>query len=317
MSAADTILQLINSNGPVLPVHVAKAIGSDILMASAHLSELVSRKKVRVSKIKVGGSPLYYLPGQESKLENFSDNLNEKEKEAFLLLKGKKVLKDTKLAPAHRVALRQLKDFAFPLDVTYNNTKELFWKWHSVTQEETSSLIKQSIALPKPKVQKPEIKREEPAIPAKPKEIQKKIPIEREKKTEKEKPKERKPKAEPKEIQKEIRPKETKEQEITSPFIKELTKYFSKNNIEVIERNIIRKDSEIEFMVQVPSNVGSLTYFCKAKSKKRISDGDLSSVFIQGQTKKLPVLFITKGILTKKAQEMLKNEFKGMTLAQI
>jgi len=194
MSAEEKILQLINSNGPVLPVQVAKTIGSNILMASAHLSELVSRKKLRVSRIKVGGSPLYYLLGQESKLENFSDNLNEKEKEAFDLLKQKKVVKDISIEPAHRVALRQLKDFAFPLDVTYNNTKELFWKWHSTTPEETNNLIRQLITPPKPKIEsEPEIKREEQAVSAKPKEIQEKIPIEREKPG-KEKPKQRKPK---------------------------------------------------------------------------------------------------------------------------
>jgi len=313
MSHADTILQFINSNGPVLPVHIAKTIGSNILMASAHLSELVSRKKIKVSHIKVGGSPLYYLPGQETKLENFSDNLNEKEKEAFLLLKQNKVVKDNKLAPARRVALRQLKDFAFPLDVTYNNTKELFWKWHSISSEETTRLIRDLITPPKPKVEpKSELKKEEPKAEPK-QEIQKKIPVEAVKKIEKEKQKERKLKPEPKEI----KPKEIKEQGLTSPFIKELTKYFSKNNIEVIEKNIIRRGSEIEFTLQVPSSVGSLTYFCKAKSKKRINDGDLSSALIQGQIKKLPVLFLTKGVLTKKAQEMLKNEFKGMTLAQL
>lgn len=309
MTQADTILQLINSNGPILPVHAAKAIGSDILMASAHLSELVSRKKVRVSKIKVGGSPLYYLPGQEPKLENFSDNLNLKEKEAFELLRLKKVLRDNAIEVAHRVALRQLKDFAFPLEVRYNNTKELFWKWHSISNEETTNLIRQLITPPKPKVEpKPEVKKEPPTVPKPKQEVQKKIPIE--KKIEKPK----KPKK-PEEIEKEVKPKI--EKDITSPFTKHLEKYFSKNNIQIIERNIIRKGSEIEFVIKVPSNVGSLMYFCKAKSKKRINDGDLSSAFIQGQTKKLPVLFLTKGALTKKAQEMLENEFKGMTLAQL
>ena len=307
MTQADTILQLINSNGPILPVHAAKAIGSDILMASAHLSELVSRKKVRVSKIKVGGSPLYYLPGQEPKLEGFSDNLNLKEKEAFELLRLKKVLRDNAIEAAYRVALRQLKDFAFPLEVKYNDTKELFWKWHSISNEETTNLIRQLITPPKPKVEpKPELKREPPKVKPK-QEVQQKIPV---KKIERPK----KPKIEPK-IEKEVKPKI--EEDITSPFIKQLEKYFSKNNIQIIERNIIRKGSEIEFVIKVPSNVGSLMYFCKAKGKKRINDGDLSSAFIQGQTKKLPVLFLTKGALTKKAEEMLENEFKGMTLAQL
>lgn len=328
MSTADTILQLMNTKGPLLPVHAAKAIGSDILMASAHLSELASRKKVRISKIKVGGSPLYYLPGQEPQLENFSDNLNLKEKEVFDLLKQKKVVRDNAIEPAHRVALRQLKDFAFPLNVSFNNTKELFWKWHTASNEEVTNTIRQLITPPKP-----EVKGEPPEVQKPKPEVQKQIPVQRE--ATKQKPLAKKPrlekkiekpiqkkitKPEPKKIEDELKeepPKPKDEEIITSPFIKELNKYFSKNNIEIIERNIIRKGSEIDLIVKVPSNVGALTYFCKAKAKKRLNDGDLSSAFIQGQMKKLPVLLLTKGILTKKAQEMLDNEFKGMTLASL
>ena len=107
------------------------------------------------------------------------------------------------------------------------------------------------------------------------------------------------------------------EENITSPFINELEKYFSKNSIEIIEKTVIRKASEMEYVIKVPSNVGSLVYFCKAKAKKKVNDGDLSSAFIQGQTKKLPVLFLTKGELTKKAKEMLDNEFRGMTLSEL
>ncbi|MBN2112322.1 hypothetical protein JW707_04470 [Candidatus Woesearchaeota archaeon] len=333
MSAADSILQLISSKGPVLPVQAAKHIGSNILMASAHLSELISRKKLKVSRIKVGGSPLYYAPGQEIMLENFVDNLNEKQKEAFSLLKEKKVVKDADIQPAHRVALRELKDFAFPLEVKYNNTQEIFWKWHSITNEEVNNLIREILSpqpKPEPKQEvKPEpqsiepaqeIKAEEPKAtkpqekkPEPKKEIQKKIQVE--KKAEKEKNKE----PEKKQIKLETAGEETKEPEedITSPFINELAAYFSKNSVSIIEKAVLRKDSEVDFVIEVPSNVGNLIYFCKAKSKKRINDGDLSSAFIQGQTKKLPVLFLTKGDLTKRAQEMLKNEFKGMTLAKL
>jgi len=67
--------------------------------------------------------------------------------------------------------------------------------------------------------------------------------------------------------------------------------------------------------VDVPSPVGKLSYFCRANNKKRVADPDLASAFVQGQFKKLPVLFITPGKLTKKAQGMLKNEFKHLTLS--
>jgi len=40
-------------------------------------------------------------------------------------------------------------------------------------------------------------------------------------------------------------------------------------------------------------------------------------VYIQAQSKKLPVLFLTTGNVTKKAEEMLNKEFKGMQVKKI
>ena len=67
----------------------------------------------------------------------------------------------------------------------------------------------------------------------------------------------------------------------------------------------------------MPTAVGNVDYFCKAKNKKKCNDGDLSSAYLKGQAKKMPVLFITTGEVTKKAENMLENEFKGMILKQI
>ncbi|MFH1276012.1 MAG: hypothetical protein ABIH82_02785, partial [Candidatus Woesearchaeota archaeon] len=72
MLVEDKILDFIKVNGPTLPTKVAKNINQQILFASAHLSDLVSRGKVKISKLKVGGSPLYYLPGQEDQLYPFA-----------------------------------------------------------------------------------------------------------------------------------------------------------------------------------------------------------------------------------------------------
>lgn len=131
LSIKEKITSFISRRGPSLPVHVAKEIQLSMLFASAFLSELISDRKVKISKMKVGGSPLYFLPGQEKMLENFSNFLGSKEKEAFQLLKEKKFLKDSELEPAIRVALRDLKDFAF----AFNFEDELYWKY--LTAEET------------------------------------------------------------------------------------------------------------------------------------------------------------------------------------
>src|SRR3989344_321623 len=90
----DKILSLLRIRGPGLPVHVARETNLSILFSSAFLSELLSEKKIKTSHMKVGGSPLYFIPGQEPRLENFSQHLKSKEKDAFNLLKEKKFLRD-------------------------------------------------------------------------------------------------------------------------------------------------------------------------------------------------------------------------------
>jgi len=100
------------------------------------------------------------------------------------------------------------------------------------------------------------------------------------------------------------KPKQYKEDE----FLASLSKFFEKNNIKVAASEIIRKNAEIDLVVEIPSVVGSLQYYCKAKNKKRISDSDLSSAYVKGQLRKLPVLFISTGELSDKAEELLSKE---------
>ncbi len=288
MAAKERIVEFMKNKGPVLPVQVSKEIGSNILISSAHLSELSSNKQLKVSSVKVGGSPLYYLPGQQSQLQNFASHLHEKEKKTYDLLSQKKILRDNELDPLSKTTIRQIKDFAVPLQVNYKGNIEIFWRWYLLPTEEAEKAIKQMIK--GPEAEKPAIIKKEEIK----KEIIKEKRIEKPEKTQK-----------------------IKKPQQKIDFIGTITDYFNKNKIEIIEKNILRKNSEIEFIVKVPSSVGSLTYFCKAKNKKKINDGDLSSTFIQSQSKKLPTLFLTTGELTKKAKEMIEKEFKGMHIKNI
>jgi len=320
MGVGEQIKAFIQRIGPVLPTQIAKDLGVSSIIASAHLSELVSKRELKLSFLKVGSSPLYYLPGQEDKLQNFSQHLHEKEKIVYDMLLNEKVLWDKKVEPVVRVALRGIKDFAVPLQVNFQGGSEIFWKWYLLDNKEAENMIKGMLG-----VKKEEIKKEE-QIPIEDKEILKKE-IKEEKKIEE--PKTEISKKETIKEEKIIQRKETEkneeqkrllgstEERIDDDFFNSIQGYFLKNNVKIFEKNLIRKGSEAEFIVEVPSAVGSLTYYCKAKSKKRINEGDLSAVFIIGQTKKLPVLFLTKGDLTKKAQEMLSVEFKGMAVKKV
>ena len=127
----EKIINLLKRRGPSLPVHIAKEIDMSILFSSAFLSELLSEKRIKISNMRIGSSPLYYLSGQESQLEKFSQYLKNKEKEAFILLLERKILKDSEQEPAIRVALRQIKDFAIP----FEKGDKIYWKFLGTKEE--------------------------------------------------------------------------------------------------------------------------------------------------------------------------------------
>jgi len=131
------ILEFLNNNGPSLPVPIAKHIGLQPMFASAILSELLNEKRIKTSSMKIGTSPLYLIPGQEYKLEAFTENLGGVEKEAYLLLKDNRLIEDQAQEPRIRVALRGLKDFAIP---TQMNDK-LFWKYFTVSNNKIKEAL--------------------------------------------------------------------------------------------------------------------------------------------------------------------------------
>ena len=68
LQVKEKIISFIKARGPSLPVHIAKEINTSILFTSAFLSELISEKRLKISKLNVGNSSLYFIPGQESLL---------------------------------------------------------------------------------------------------------------------------------------------------------------------------------------------------------------------------------------------------------
>ena len=328
METRERIVEIVKAKGPVIPVQISKEIGSDILMASAHLAELTASNRLKISTIKVGNSPLYYLQGQEAMLQKFASNMNDKEKKAFDLLNQNKILKDSEQEPVIRVALRKIKDFAVPLNVNYNNNKDIFWKWYLISNEEAEPLIKSKLEiLEKPaekkieEAHKQEIgqKTEEKTLKSAQKEIKqetKEKPIQAIQKQLKEK-KESNASELPVSLRagsqtgrSETRSQLNKKYKTSKEdnFLNDLMKFFEKNRINVVNSEVLKKNSEIDFIIEISSAVGNLQYYCKAKNKKRISDSDLSNAYVKGQFKKLPVLVISNGDLSAKAQEMINKE---------
>jgi len=128
----EKILSILRFKGPLLPVHIANETGLSMLFSSAFLSELFSDKKVKMSYMKVGSSPIYFIPGQEPQLERYSNHLKSREKDAFIILKEKRIIKDSEQEPAIRVALRSIRDFAIPL----RRNNETYWRYFTISENE-------------------------------------------------------------------------------------------------------------------------------------------------------------------------------------
>ncbi|MBW2971773.1 hypothetical protein KY359_01935 [Candidatus Woesearchaeota archaeon] len=358
MDHREKLINIVKEHGPLLPAQINKEMRTNVLFASAMLAEMVDSKKLKLSSMKVGGSPLYYCEGQEHLLERFSDRLGSQESKAFNLLKGVKVLRDRDQDPQVRVALREIKDFAVPLEVTANGYSDLFWKYYLVSDGDAQSLIKdylnkkqqaEEVREDEEEIREPRHKEvqatfdvisKEPEAPsiaeetsaeqlkAPPKPVKSvtmttlersEVPEFSYKPTvsfstlidtdEKVKIEKRKPEPEPEE-ESMVFPEDDE-------FFNRVKGFFDSSGIEIVEFGLVRKGTEYDFVIKLPSNVGVLEYYCKAKSKSKINDGDLSSAFVQGQIKKLPIIFITLGDLTKRADELLSKEFKSMFVKRI
>lgn len=315
----DKAVQMVRSRGPVLPVQLTKELGINVMFASALLSELVSMKALKISNTKIGGSPVYYVVGQEAKLQELRSRLNDKQQKAFDMLKRDKVLRDSEQEPVIRLSLREIKDFAHQLQVTMGSHSEVFWKWYLTSDIEAEPIIKQKLStIIKKETKVDDVKKQLEEVEDSLRKLEKP-------KVEAEKPKIPVVIPEKEEVKKRGKTKIEAQSTLTqSNIVDEKDKFmvkvignFKKDNIELLSVKQVRKNKDFEGTISIPSAVGSITYFFKAKDKKSISDSDLSLLFVQSQVKKMPILLVTTGKLTKKADALLNKEFKNITIRRI
>mgnify|MGYP001614895769 CR=1 FL=1 len=152
----EDILKIIRNDGPVLPIQLSRRLNKDTIFAGAILSELVKDRHVKVSNAKIGGSPVYYVVGQEAKLNILYGHLPGKEKEAYESLRKNQILKDKDCEPAIRIALRSITDFAFPFD----NNGELYWRWYLIDENNARELVKPGEVFIEKKIEKPAIRQQ-------------------------------------------------------------------------------------------------------------------------------------------------------------
>ncbi|MBS3089975.1 hypothetical protein J4461_03820 [Candidatus Pacearchaeota archaeon] len=295
----EQILSFIKSNGPSLPVHIARDIRANSLFTAAFLSELYNEGKIRMSNMKIGSSSLYYLPDQHSLLEKFAVHLNQREKEALALLQKEKVLEDSSLEPVIRVAIRSIKDFAVPFSVN----SVLLWKHFSLTEEEAKRHFNSKNLPHSPiKEEKTEgintrvhvhtadvIEEIVPQQKIKREQIQKKEPLKR--------------------VELSLSfssPTVQKQQVPPSPFLTQLKEILIKKNIEMIELLSDNK-KDIRAKVSLNTPLGMQSYFLVAKNKKRLKADELIEALKEAHSQKMPALVMAPGDIEKKARDILSE----------
>lgn len=301
MDLKKRIIDYVKDKGPVIPIHLSKETGCTTIFAGAILSEMIAQKLVKVTSAKIGSSPLYYCPGQEGKIISLREYLSQRPKQAFDLIKEHKILHDRSCEPWQRVALREIKDFAMPIYIQINGEQEIFWRWYLLPEEDAVKEIK-NVLEQEEKKQDP--KTELPIIEEKKEEIQKELET----------------------IKKEIievpaleksKPKRKKEKKDSDKFYKDILKMFSDKKIEIVEQKILKPGKEFNFMINVPSNVGIISFLAIARDKKKVNDADITMAFSEGLNLKMPVMYLSQGELNKKAAKYLETQMKGVLFKKI
>lgn len=302
----EKILMILRTRGPGLPVQIARETGLSPLFAAAFLSELFAEKKIKISNMKVGSSPLYYTPGDEPKLENFAHFLKSKEKDAYALLKERGFLSDRHQDPAIRVALRYIKDFAVP----FKKDEEIFWRYFTIP-EESFSLKREvkEIKVEKSIIEKIEEKTEEVLKEAE-EIIEPPTKLEIfDEKPEKEKPSKKESKPHKKKTAKRKSSSNNKKED---KFFNRIKEHLSERKIEILDIHGIGK-KELYLKVQEKNK----EYLLIAYNKKRLDEKDIINAYKKAEDLGLDYKIISLGEASKKVTNILEAAKKLNSIEKI
>jgi hypothetical protein len=293
LQTKERILDFIKKSGPNLPVKVASAVGMSNLFTAAFMSELIAEQKLKISNMRVGSSPLYYIESQEEQLQKYVEYLNHKEKEAFRKLKESQILQDDELDPAIRIAMRSIKDFAVQLQIMNdNNEQKIFWKIHTLSNNLAKELIENKLN-PKPVIS----------------EAKKQL---KEEKLEEQQTKEAIEKTEEINIFDSKENKQTKkaQKELNFPFVNTIKEILNEKNFEILSESLIKK-KEYVARIRTDTHLGKQEFYLVAKDKKKVNIEDLVSLQQKSQTEKMPAIILSPGDIDKKALDYYK-EWKNL-----
>ena len=113
---------------------------------------------------------------------------------------------------------------------------------------------------------------------------------------------------EPVREQKTLATKPVKLSKADDDFTSRVKDFFINKKIRILEKKVIRSGREANFVVEVQSDLMPQKYFVKALKKKTINEKDLGMAWFEFRDKKMPLIYISDGNLSKKAKEFLNKE---------
>jgi len=179
------------------------------------------------------------------------------------------VLDEEFLEPAHRVAMKSIKDFAMSLKITVEGKDKNFWRYHLLTQEDALKKIDEILKKKRKAIR--EAREEKKEIAAEKKDVQ-----------------------EVKEVKPKVSRKKGKED-----FYAKIYEHLKGQGLDIIAEI---NEGELICIVHANFNFGKAKLLVVGSTKKKISEADLSLAYQQGMLRKMPVLFLTYGEMTKKAK---------------
>lgn len=324
----DDVYRIVRQHGPIFPARIKRHLGQgDITTIGAYLSELRGAGHINITSVKIGSSPFYYTPEQARKLEPLAEHLNEKDRRAFEQLRRARVLRDASQEPLVRVCLRSIRDYAIPLTVRTDQGEQTFWKYYLVSDAEAERLIREQLGERTDPAQAADAQAPAEQPDPSPRPAQSTTQPVNERSGQQtiggEAPPAPKPvakaprrRAAKSATEQTVGP-EVDDFDYTDKLYKKAKRFFEEKKIRIKHKRIVRKHSDIEMTITIPTAIGRQEFFCKVKEKKKSNDGDLAAALLTGKLNNLPVLYLTTGEVTKKALEKLDGELKGLSVKQL
>lgn len=298
----EDILKIVKEQGPIQPSQLVNNLPqTNTTVVGAYLSKLIDENKIFYTHIKRGSSPYYYVQGQEKSIEKLSMHLNEKDQITRRLLKEKSILKESEQTPLVRVSLKNIPDYAKSVKVKINGEPHTYWRYYLTNEEEAVKLIRENLTKHKTPVKDPN--------PTTKSNTQSNAP-ENNNKEEKRSSKTQDNLA--------ITPNETKSQNVeNTPFLIQIKEYLQKKEVKINTITVIRKNFEYEIIANQKTNFGYSPCYIYAKKKSKINDGDISQAYLEAIIKQMPLIYISTGDITKKAQNSINSKYKNAMVRKI